>query len=553
MPQTNKITALYCRLSQEDARLGESESIQNQKIILERYAKEHRFTNIQFFIDDGISGVSFEREGLQAMIDEVEAGNVSTVITKDLSRLGRNYLKTGELIEIIFPENGVRYIAISDNVDTARDDNDFMPLRNWVNEFYARDTSKKIRAVKYEKARRGERSNGKCPYGYLIDPDDKNHLIPDEETAPIVRKIFELYANGASYSKICDWLKENKICTPSETYHRRGGAVPYRRPHPDCIYNWNEGLIMTILSRREYIGTTVTNKGHNVSYKIKRRKENSDEERFFFENTHEPIVDTGDFAAAQKRLSTPHIRRNKCNEIDLFSGLLFCADCGRKMNVLCAAYDCGGYRNQSRSGQLIKCTSHYMSKRALKDVVLKDLRRVLMRVNDSEREFVSVAAQSAKSAAAVAVKRNKRELEKAETRLNELKVLFRKSYEDNALGKISDEQFSFLTGDFDSEKSKLEARISELKKEADLPNEQSANVKKFVTLAKKYVDLSELNYENLHALIDRILIHELDENDVRAVEIFYSFIGKIANDGEPVKVSYKVRNKGNKVIWVAVI
>jgi len=179
MPQTNKITALYCRLSQEDLRLGESESIQNQKMILERYAKEHHFANIRFFVDDGISGVSFERDGLQAMLDEVEAGNVATVITKDLSRLGRNYLKTGELIEITFPENNVRYIAINDNVDTASGDNEFTPLRNWVNEFYARDTSKKIRAVKHEKAMRGERVNGEYPYGYLPDPDNRNHLIPD--------------------------------------------------------------------------------------------------------------------------------------------------------------------------------------------------------------------------------------------------------------------------------------------------------------------------------------------------------------------------------------
>ena len=194
MIQTDKITALYCRLSQEDMQAGESESIQNQKIILQRYADEHHLFNTRFFVDDGFSGVSFEREGLQAMLREVDAGNVATVITKDLSRLGRNYLKTGELIEIVFPENDVRYIAINDGVDTAREDNEFTPLRNWFNEFYARDTSKKIRAVKQAKAQRGERVNGTVPYGYIIDPNDKNHLLPDPETADIVRRIYDVCA-----------------------------------------------------------------------------------------------------------------------------------------------------------------------------------------------------------------------------------------------------------------------------------------------------------------------------------------------------------------------
>ena len=202
MLQSNKITALYCRLSQEDMQAGESGSIQHQKMILQRYADEHHFLNTKFFVDDGFSGVSFEREGLQAMLQEVEAGRVATVITKDLSRLGRNYLKTGELIEIVFPENGVRYIAINDGVDTAREDNEFTPLRNWFNEFYARDTSKKIRAVKQAQAQKGERVNGEYPYGYIPDPNNRHHLIPDPETAPIVKQVFAMFVSGVwSYVK----------------------------------------------------------------------------------------------------------------------------------------------------------------------------------------------------------------------------------------------------------------------------------------------------------------------------------------------------------------
>lgn len=228
MLQTDKITALYCRLSQEDMQAGESESIQNQKLILQKYADEHHFFNTRFFVDDGFSGVSFEREGLQAMLHEVEAGNVATVITKDLSRLGRNYLKTGELIEIVFPEYEVRYIAINDGVDTAREDNEFTPLRNWFNEFYARDTSKKIRAVKQAKAQKGERVNGEVPYGYIADPNDRNHLLPDPETAHIVKQIFAMYVRGDRICEIQNWLREHEVLTVSELRYRRSGSCATR-------------------------------------------------------------------------------------------------------------------------------------------------------------------------------------------------------------------------------------------------------------------------------------------------------------------------------------
>ena len=223
MLQSNKITALYCRLSQEDMQAGESGSIQHQKMILQRYADEHHFLNTKFFVDDGFSGVSFEREGLQAMLQEVEAGRVATVITKDLSRLGRNYLKTGELIEIVFPENGVRYIAINDGVDTAREDNEFTPLRNWFNEFYARDTSKKIRAVKQAQAQKGERVNGEYPYGYIPDPNNRHHLIPDPETAPIVKQVFAMFVSGVRMCEIQKWLAENKVLTIGALRYQRTG------------------------------------------------------------------------------------------------------------------------------------------------------------------------------------------------------------------------------------------------------------------------------------------------------------------------------------------
>lgn len=228
------------------------------------------FTEHSFFVDDGFSGVSFERDGLQAMLQEVEAGRVATVITKDLSRLGRNYLKTGELIEIVFPENGVRYIAINDGVDTAREDNEFTPLRNWFNEFYARDTSKKIRAVKQAKAQKGERVNGEVPYGYLADPNDRNHLIPDPETAHVVKQIFAMYVNGDRICEIQNWLRDNKILTVGELRYRRTGSTRHPRPQLEAYYNWPDKTLYDILSRKEYLGHTITGKTRKVSYKSKR-------------------------------------------------------------------------------------------------------------------------------------------------------------------------------------------------------------------------------------------------------------------------------------------
>lgn len=272
MKQSDKITALYCRLSQEDLQAGESGSIQNQKLILQKYADDHHLINTKFYVDDGFSGVSFEREGLQSMLRDVEAGLISTVITKDLSRLGRNYLKTGELIEIVFPENDVRYIAINDGVDTAREDNEFTPLRNWFNEFYARDTSKKIRAVKQAKAQKGERVNGEVPYGYIADPEDRNHLLPDPETAHIVKKIFELYVKGLRMCEIQNWLRDNKVLTVSELRYRRTGSARHPRPQLGLIYNWPDKTIYDILTRKEYLGHTITGKSYKVSYKSKKTK-----------------------------------------------------------------------------------------------------------------------------------------------------------------------------------------------------------------------------------------------------------------------------------------
>ena len=543
MLQTDKITALYCRLSQEDMQAGESESIQNQKLILQKYADEHHFFNTRFFVDDGFSGVSFEREGLQAMLHEVEAGNVATVITKDLSRLGRNYLKTGELIEIVFPEYEVRYIAINDGVDTAREDNEFTPLRNWFNEFYARDTSKKIRAVKQAKAQKGERVNGEVPYGYIADPNDRNHLLPDPETAHIVKQIFAMYVRGDRICEIQNWLREHEVLTVSELRYRRSGSC--RHPRPTCIYNWPDKTLYDILGRKEYLGHTITGKSYKVSYKSKKTKKNPEEKQYFFPNTHEPLIDEETFELAQKRIATKH-RPTKVDEIDIFSGLLFCGDCGYKMYLQQGAgtlerkhaYTCGKYRNRIRTGEL--CTTHYIRKSVLKELVLADLQRVLSYVKEHEQEFIETANECSAKAVQKTLTQQRKELDKAQSRISELNILFRKLYEDNALGKLSDEQFAFLTSGYDEEKKTLTQRIAELSQEIDNATERSADVKRFVALVRKYTAITELTYENVHEFIDRILIHELDkETNTRKIEIFYSFVGRVDTGDKPTEsISY---------------
>ncbi|MEY8404501.1 recombinase family protein [Oscillospiraceae bacterium 44-34] len=545
MLQADKITALYCRLSQEDMQAGESESIQNQKLILQRYADEHFFLNTRFFVDDGFSGVSFEREGLQAMLREVEAGNVATVITKDLSRLGRNYLKTGELIEIIFPEYEVRYIAINDGVDTAREDNEFTPLRNWFNEFYARDTSKKIRAVKQAKAQRGERVNGEVPYGYLADPNDRNHLIPDPETAHVVKQIFAMYVRGDRMCEIQNWLRDNEILTVGELRYRRTGRTQHPRPQQNAWYNWPDKTLYDILTRQEYLGHTITAKTYKVSYKSKKTRKNAEDKRYFFPNTHEPLIDEETFELAQKRIATRH-RPTKSDEIDLFSGLLFCGDCGYKMYLQKGAgtperkhaYTCGNYRNRARNDFL--CTTHYIRKSVLKELVLADLQRIMSYVKGHEQEFIQTATECSEQAMKKALGHQCKELDKAEARLGEINLLFRKLYEDNALGRLSNEQFVFLTSGYEDEKRELTKRAAELKKEIDTAAERSADVKRFVDLVRRYTEISELTYENVHEFIDRILIYELDKNtNTRKIEIFYSFVGKVDTGDQPTEsVSY---------------
>ena len=530
MLKSDKITALYCRLSQEDEQNGESMSIQNQRKILKEYADTNCFFNTKFFIDDGISGTSFKREGLQQMLTEVEAGNVETVIVKDLSRLGRDYLKTGELIEIVFPENNVRFIAISDSVDSAKGEQEFTGLRNWFNDIYARDTSKKIRAIKKNQAENGKRTNGAYPYGYLINPENRHQLIKDTETYHVVQAIFKMFISGKKLHEIREWLLEEKHLTPNALRYERTGVKMYGKAL-EFPYLWHDKTIVDMLNRREYLGHTYTLKSYRVSYKVKKTINHSFEEQLCFENTHEPLIDEETFNIAQKRLSK-RTRPCKNDAIDIFSGLLFCKDCGYRMYVQRSAkvpnfrqaYVCGTYRNRLKQ----RCSTHYIRESVLIELVLADIRRVFYYVTTHKTEFIEKAKSKYETTLEKNIAKSRQEYHRKKSRLGELDVIFRKLYEDQVFGKLTEEQFTQMASSYDEERKLLTKQVSELEIALTSSDKRKNNISAFMKIIERYENITELDFEILHEFIDKIYIHEVDkENCTRKIEILYNYLGNV--------------------------
>jgi len=532
MKQSEKVTALYARLSQEDKRAGYSTSIENQLLQLKEYADANDFRNTKTFVDDGLSGVFFDRRnGLQDMLAEIEAGHISTVITKDLSRLGRNNYRMSELFDAVFAELGVRCIAVDDGVDTTReDDDDIIGLRNWLNERYVREASKKVRSVKRSQAKRGQRTNGSVPYGYIRHPDNRDLLIPDTETSHVVRHIFSMRAKGARIADIQNWLKENEVATPTELDYRRKGKSRNKRPEPDEVYSWHHKTLYDILEREEYIGHTYTGKVARQSYKSRKTIKIPKEEQNFFPNTHEPLIDKETFAMVRKRAKTRN-RPNNINEIDIFSGVLFCADCGNRMYAQRSryvqeknhSYSCGTYRN-GRKGQN-KCTMHFIRKVVLKELVLAELKRVLVYVKENEINFIHMMKEYGMAEVKKTLVQNQRELDKVLARITEIDTVFRKTYEDKALYRITEQQFAMLTSGYEREKQNLTDRVATLEKQAEKTLNHKPEENKFMQIIEKYSDLQELTYENIHEFIDRIMIHEFDpKTNTRKIEVEYGFV-----------------------------
>ena len=525
----NLITALYPRLSHEDELQGESNSISNQKRILESYAKQNGFTNLQWYTDDGYSGANFQRPVFQAMLADIEAGKVGTVIVKDMSRLGRNYLQVGMYTDMIFPQRGVRFIAINDGVDSAQGDNDFAPLRNIFNEWMVRDTSKKIKAVFRSKGMSGKPITSQPVYGYLKGEDGR--FIVDEEAAPVVKQIFSLCLAGNGPTKIARILTEQQIPTPGTLEYRRTGST--RRYYPDYPYKWATNTIVHILERKEYLGHTVNFKTEKVSYKVKSSVENPEEKQVIFENTHEPIIDLATWERVQE-LRKQRKRPNRYDEVGLFSGLLFCADCGsvlyqqryenktRKQDC----YICGNYKKRTHD-----CTAHFIRTDLLTAGVTANLRKVTSYAAKHEKQFMKLLIEQNEDGGKRRNAAKRKELDAAEKRIAELSAIFKRLYEDSVTGRISDERFAELSADYEAEQRQVREHAAELQAELSKAQEASVNAERFMNIVRRHISFEELTHTLLREFIEKIVVHECsyDENGTRRqdIDIYYSFVGKV--------------------------
>ena len=527
------ITALYSRLSHEDELQGESNSISNQKRILETYAKQNGFSNLRWYTDDGYSGANFQRPGFQAMLADIEAGKVGTVIVKDMSRLGRNYLQVGMYTEMIFPQKGVRFIAINDGVDSAQGENDFAPLRNIFNEWLVRDTSKKIKAVKRSKGMSGKPITSKPVYGYLMD-EDENFII-DEEAAPVVRQIYSLCLAGNGPTKIARMLTEQQIPTPGTLEYRRTGST--RRYHPGYECKWATNTVVHLLENREYTGCLVNFKTEKPSYKLKHSIENPPEKQAVFENHHEPIIDRETWERVQE-LRKQRKRPNRYDEVGLFSGILFCADCGsvmyqqryqtdkRKQDC----YICGSYKKRTAD-----CTAHFIRTDLLTAGVLSNLRKVTSYAAKHEARFMKLLIEQNEDGDRRRNAAKKKELETAEKRISELSAIFKRLYEDSVTGRISDERFTELSADYEAEQKELKERAARLREELSKAQEATENAEKFMNVVRRHTTIEELSPTLLREFVEKIVVHESVALDGKRrgklrrqeIEIYYSFVGKV--------------------------
>ncbi len=536
MNQSNQIrkTALYCRLSQDDGIEGDSNSIQNQKSILRKFAEDHHFPSPCFYVDDGFSGGNFQRPAFQQMISDMENGEIGIIVTKDLSRLGRNQLHTGLYIEERFPMFGVRYIAINDNVDTdSSESNDLMPFKNLFNEWFIRDTSRKIRAVLKAKAERGERLGSRAPYGYRKAPDTKK-LIVDEEAAAIVRRIFAMCASGSGPSQIARILKKEQILTPTMYAYTRYGITHtcLDTAHP---YNWSDSAIANLLENEIYLGNTVNMKHSSRSYKDKRRVEHPREECMVFENTH-PALITREVWDIVQRVRKNKRRLTKMEEQNKYSGLVFCADCGSNMvlhraHTMSASYNHFTCRTYKKDGEA--CTGHYIRECVLDEIVLEDLRRVTSAAREHPEKFAAYIGSKQSAELQREIRRQEKELAAMRKRKAELDVIFKKLYEDNVLGSITTEQFQMLSGSYTEEQNRITAGIPQKENEIQRLRETVSGTDSFLDKAKRYTDITELTPELLRLFIEKIVVHEKEvkwsKHAPQTVEIYYNGIGYVGS------------------------
>ncbi len=524
------VTALYCRLSKDDEQIGDSNSIVHQKEILAKYAKEHGFTNIEFYVDDGFSGTNFNRPDFQRMMADAEEGKISTVIVKDMSRFGRDYIMVGYYTEIYFSNLDIRFIAINDNVDSnIQTENDLTPFKNVFNEWYARDTSKKIRAVFKAKGNSGKHLTTNPPFGYKKDPNDKDKWIIDEEAATTVRRIFQMYVEGYRISEIGHKLTEEKVETPILYYMNRGIKTNARSEYPEI---WDLMSIKYILSQTAYAGHTVNFQTAVKSYKTKKQIRLPKEDWIIYRNTQEPIIDEKTFETVQQMRKVKRAR-TKYNEPNMFSGLLYCADCGNHLTIQRVArnrkmdnFSCATYRKKKKG----LCSCHRILVSDLETIVKEDLQKVCEYVFLHEKEFTDEYLSGSKKETAKFQSKTKAELKRLSERQEEIGKIIRKLYEDNVNGRITDERFDFLAKSYEDEGNDLKTKIQELKNALASSVQDEEKLSKFLKVVKSYTKIEELTPEILNSFIEKIYIGETEKYDGRKmqeVEIIYKFIGAI--------------------------
>lgn len=534
MANNEKFTILYGRLSQEDDRDGESNSIGNQRIILEKYAEEKGFENIRFLYDDGFSGTNFNRPSWNEIMALIESGQVAILIVKDMSRLGRDYLQTGYLLEHTFPNYNVRFIAVNDAVDTLYGDNDFTPFRNLFNDFYAKDCSKKIRSVKKSQAERGERVGTRPPYGYEKDENDPKKIVPDPEVAEVIKYIFKLCSEGRGPNQIARQLTEEQITNPSNHYFNQTGValtnLDTTRP---CV--WNSRSILKILDNEVYLGHTVNLKTSTVSYKNKKKVLRPESEWLRFENTHQPIIEQEIWDIAHEMRQGKKRSRKNMDEPNYYAGLIFCADCGKPL-ILHRAHTMDASKNNfacstyKRFGKE-ECSSHYIREVQLSAVILDDLKRVTHFARQEEALFAHHINQKNTVETRKEITRLQKELDTMKKRDLELTALFKRLYEDNVLGRIPDEHYRTLSDEYTSEQKTLRVNVPQAEARMEKLKNSLTNVDRFIEKAKKYTGLTELTPELLRMFIAKVVVGEKTEKYSRTapqdIWIHYRDIGML--------------------------
>ncbi|NBH79522.1 DUF4368 domain-containing protein [Clostridiaceae bacterium] len=530
-----KITILYCRLSNEDALDGESNSIANQRNILTRFAAERGFTNTRILVDDGYTGTNFNRPGVQEGLSLVEQGLVGTWIVKDMSRFGRDYLQVGRYTEIVFPSYDVRFIAVNDGVDSARGDNDFTPFRNLFNDFYAKDTSKKVRSVMKARGTSGKHM-GKPPYGYRSDPQDKDHWILDEDAAPVVKRIFDLTIAGVGPSRIARILEADGVLTTKALYAQRKG-----KPAPERPCHWHEQSVVGILERMEYTGCVCNFKTYSKSYKLKKRIPNAKEDMFILPGTQEAIVSQEQWDRVQE-LRKNKRRITKGERQGLFSGLLFCADCGSKLNfATCKGFEgkqdryvCAKYRSGRGA-----CSGHIIREEVLRNVVLERIRAVTEMIRSDVEGFQEDWLQCRREDQEKSIREDKRRLTQAKKRLADIDVLMTRIYEDMVLGNLSRERYQKMTEGYEAEQANLNNEIIGLEDWVGIREEMDNSFDQFAALVEKYVDIPELTPTIVNEFIKKIIVYAPEKQGtkrIQKVRIIFNFLDELDTPeiGDPV-------------------